>query len=69
MWAKVMAYQYPIFWVTDKVKNEDLTIEYCPTEVMVADFFTKPLQGAVFRKFREVIMGVLKVCFVIGPIG
>mmetsp|Transcript_830 Transcript_830/g.1321 ORF Transcript_830/g.1321 Transcript_830/m.1321 type:complete len:103 (+) Transcript_830:623-931(+) len=45
------------FWVTDRVKNEDLTIEYCPTELMLADFFTKPLQGAVFRKFREVIMG------------
>ena len=45
------------FWVTDRVKNEDLTIEYCPTESMLADFFTKPLQGAVFHKFREVIMG------------
>ena len=45
------------FWVTDRVKNEDLTIEYCPTDVMVADFFTKLLQGAVFHKFREVIMG------------
>ena len=45
------------FWVTDRVKNEELTIEYCPTDVMVADFFTKPLQGAVFHKFREVIMG------------
>ena len=45
------------FWVTDRVKNEDLTIEHCPTELMLADFFTKPLQGAVFHKFREVIMG------------
>jgi hypothetical protein len=24
---------------------------------MLADFFTKPLQGNLFRKFREVIMG------------
>jgi hypothetical protein len=24
---------------------------------MLADFFTKPLQGSLFRKFREVIMG------------
>ena len=44
------------FWVTDQVKNEDLTIEYCPKELMLADFFTKSLQGAVFHKFREVIM-------------
>ncbi len=24
---------------------------------MVADFFTKPLQGNLFRKFRDVVMG------------
>ncbi len=24
---------------------------------MLADFFTKPLQGSLFRKFREVILG------------
>jgi hypothetical protein len=24
---------------------------------MLADFFTKPLQGNLFRKFRDVIMG------------
>jgi hypothetical protein len=24
---------------------------------MVADFFTKPLQGSLFKKFRDVIMG------------
>jgi hypothetical protein len=24
---------------------------------MLADFFTKPLQGSLFRKFREVVMG------------
>jgi hypothetical protein len=25
---------------------------------MIADFFTKPLQGAKFRKFRDIIMNV-----------
>ena len=24
---------------------------------MLADFFTKPLQGSLFRKFRDMIMG------------
>ena len=24
---------------------------------MIADFFTKPLQGALFRKFRDIILG------------
>ena len=24
---------------------------------MIADFMTKPLQGALFRKFRDIVMG------------
>ena len=37
------------FFVTDCIKANDLSIKYCPTEEMVADYFTKPLQGALFR--------------------
>jgi hypothetical protein len=36
----------------------DLRIEYCPTGEMVADFFTKLLQGSIFRKLRKVIMNL-----------
>ena len=28
---------------------------------MIADFMTKPLQGALFKKFRDYIMGVRSV--------
>jgi hypothetical protein len=31
---------------------------YCPTGEMIADFFTKPLQGAQFYKFRDAILGI-----------
>ena len=31
---------------------------YCPTEEIIADFFTKPLQGAQFVKFRDVVLGI-----------
>ena len=34
-----------------------MEIVYCPTEQMLADYFTKPLQGSLFNKFRRVIMG------------
>ena len=44
------------FFVRDRIKAGELTIEYCPTEDMVADFFTKPLQGQKFLKFRKIIM-------------
>jgi hypothetical protein len=44
------------FFVTDRVENRELSIEYCPTGEMIADFFTKPLQGTPFRMFRDWIM-------------
>ena len=46
------------FFVTDRVKRGELRIEYCPTGDMVADFFTKPLQGSLFRKLRGIILNM-----------
>ena len=34
-----------------------LTIHHCPTEDMVGDYFTKPLQGEAFINIRDLIMG------------
>jgi hypothetical protein len=45
------------FWMKDRVKNAGITIRHCLTLLMIGDFFTKPLQGALFRKFRDVILG------------
>jgi hypothetical protein len=33
-------------------------VEYCPTGEMIADFMSKPLQGKLFKKFKDLIMGV-----------
>jgi hypothetical protein len=33
-------------------------VDGCPTGDMIGGFATKPLQGALFRKFRDQIMGV-----------
>jgi hypothetical protein len=44
------------FFVADVVKRGHAVIQYCPTDDMTGDFFTKPLQGAKFRKFRNIIM-------------
>ena len=35
----------------------EFTVEYCNTLAMLADYFTKPLQGELFRRLRRVIMG------------
>jgi hypothetical protein len=45
------------FFIKDRIGLEGIDVQHCPTEQMLADFFTKPLQGSLFRKFREVIMG------------
>ena len=46
------------FLITDRVKNNETSIEYCPTGDMVGDYHTKPLQGKQFRHFRNVILGI-----------
>ena len=46
------------FNVKDKLQANKVRVVYYPTEKRVADFFTKPLQGAQFRLLRRVIMGM-----------
>jgi hypothetical protein len=46
------------FWIRDVTEANDINISHCPTLQMLADFFTKPLQGSLFRKFRDVLLGV-----------
>ena len=49
------------FFVKDLVDDKRITIEYCHTHKMIADFFTKPLQGRLFRALRSVILGHISV--------
>ena len=35
-----------------------MSVEYCPTGQMLADFFTKPLQGTPLHIFWDDIMGL-----------
>ena len=44
------------FYVTDQIKQGWLTVKYCTTKEMVADIFTKPLNGILFRQLRAKIM-------------
>ena len=46
------------FFVTDRIAKGDVKVKWCPTGDMTGDFFTKPTQGALFQKFRDLIMGV-----------
>ena len=47
------------FFLKDRVNSGEMDIEYCPTNEMIADFFTKPLQGSKFTKFRDMILDII----------
>ena len=45
------------FFIKDCVESGKIVIRHCPTDKMVADYHTKPLQGKKFRDFHDQIMG------------
>ena len=45
------------FWVTDRIHNGNIQVQYCPTKQMVVDYFSIPIQASLFHIFRGVIMG------------
>jgi hypothetical protein len=44
------------FWINDRTVATGIIVRHCPTLEMLADFFTKPLQGNLIRRFRDVIL-------------
>ena len=51
------------FFITDRIAMGNISVAWCPTNKMVGDYVTKLLQGATFRKFRDLILWVLSVVF------
>jgi hypothetical protein len=49
------------YFIKDRIDSGEVCLEHCPTAEMIADFFTKPLQGALFLKFRNIIMNIKEV--------
>lgn len=47
------------FWLHDLIDKKIIKLVYCPTESMIADIMTKPLQGSLFRTMRDRIMGAV----------
>ena len=45
------------FWIKDRFQFEGIKVEYCPTEKMIADLFTKPLHGAMFKIIKDNVLG------------
>ena len=54
-WSRAINVRY--FAIKDACNRGELDVEYCPTDEMLGDVLTKPLQGSKFVKFRNAIMG------------
>ena len=48
----------PYFFITDKIKHKEIKVAHCPMEAILADFYTKWIQGALFIKFPNLILGI-----------
>ena len=54
--TKHISMQY--FFIKDRIACDDISVEHCPTKQMSVDHFTKPLQGELFRNFRDELMNI-----------
>ena len=48
-----------MFSITDRIHKVYMSVEWCPTGEITGDFLTKPNQGSIFKRFRDLIMGVI----------
>ena len=46
------------YFIKQCIDRKQVSVQHCPTEDMIADFFTKPLQGKKFKEFRDLIMNL-----------
>ena len=54
--TKYMNVRY--YFLKERVETGKVIINNCPKAEMLRDHFTKPLQGALFRKFRTETMNI-----------
>ena len=54
-WTRAINTRY--FFLTDQIEKGNLQVKYYPTGQMIADYMSKPLQGAKFEQFRRALMG------------
>jgi len=44
------------FFIKDRIESGELELQYLPTEQMIVDLLTKPLQGEKFRVLRDALL-------------
>ena len=46
------------FYKKYRINIGEVAVEHCPTDDMLAEYFTMPVQGAKFRALQARIMGI-----------
>ena len=46
------------FFVKDRIDSDENRVEHMPTGSMIEDILTKSLQGDLYRKIRELLLGM-----------
>lgn len=46
------------FFICDRVASGELSVKSFPAAEMLGDFFTKPLQGSLFKKFHDAALNI-----------
>lgn len=46
------------FFVHDRIEQGEVIVKYKPTEEMIADIMTKPLQGKLYMEMRQRLMNL-----------
>jgi hypothetical protein len=45
------------YWLKERIVNKEINITHIPTEDMLADLLTKPLQGSTFHRLSSAVRG------------
>ena len=53
-------------FITNRVMNGEVSVVWCPTGDTIGNYMTKPLQGDMFRNFRDQIMLLILAAYM-GP--
>jgi hypothetical protein len=48
------------FFIVDRIKSGELQVVYIPTDLMLADFMTKPLTGKQFKVLCDKLFGLIQ---------
>ena len=46
------------FFITDLIRNKQVSVQYCPTDEIQADYMSKPVTGRKFHHDRRILMNL-----------